>query len=199
MEPYVTLRAALEQDAPALLTIYAPYVEKTAITFEYAVPTKEDFCRRITQTLLLYPWLVAEQAGKLLGYAYASPFHPRAAYAWCAEVSIYLRENARGRGLGKKLYACLEDILKAQGFMLLYACIAASSVEDETLTHASIRFHEREGYRLAGTFPRCGFKFGRWYDMVWMEKRLQKPVSPPPPLRPFAEVTGNFLPRFLQE
>ncbi|WP_298068687.1 GNAT family N-acetyltransferase [uncultured Mailhella sp.] len=199
MESYpVSLRAAREADAPALLAIYAPYVEKTAITFECEVPTEEEFRSRIRRTLLRYPWLVAESGHSVLGYACASAFHPRAAYGWCAEVTVYLQENARGRGLGKTLYACLEDILKAQGVLLLYACIAVPTQEDETLTLASRRFHEREGYRLAGEFPQCGFKFGRWYDMVWMEKRLGESAVPPQPLRPFPALAGTFLPRVLE-
>ena len=191
---HLHIRAAVEDDASALLSIYAPYIEKTAITFEYSIPSEQEFRSRIKQTLSCYPWIVAEADGYPLGYAYASAFHPRAAYGWCSEVSIYLREDTRGRGLGKRLYALLEDILKAQGIMLLYACIARADKEDPTLTHASIRFHEQEGYRIVGDFPLCGFKFGRWYSMVWMEKRLSPPLVPPPPRIPFADLVQQFFP-----
>ena len=185
---HLHIRVAAEEDASALLAIYAPYVEKTAVTFEYSVPSEQEFRDRIKHTLPRYPWIVAEVDGIPLGYAYASAFHPRAAYGWCSELSIYLHEDARGCGLGKILYARLENILKTQGVMLLYACIARADKEDPTLTHASIRFHEREGYHIVGDFPLCGFKFGRWYSMVWMEKRLREPIVPPPPLIPFAEI-----------
>ena len=114
----ITIRTASVSDAPALLSIYAPYVERTAITFEYTVPTLEDFRSRISRTLARYPYLVAECSGIAMGYAYASAFHPRAAYDWSAEVSIYVSEDARGTGIGTRLYGALEDILKQQNIII---------------------------------------------------------------------------------
>ena len=113
----INIRTASPSDAPALLSIYAPYVENTAITFEYTVPTPEDFRERIARTLDRYPYLVAQLNGTVMGYAYASAFHPRAAYDWSAEVSIYVSEDARGSGIGTRLYAALEDILKQQNIV----------------------------------------------------------------------------------
>ena len=183
----IRIRTATKADVPAMLAIYAPYVRETAISFEYEVPSVGEFEGRLTRTLARYPWLVAEQDGNLLGYAYASAFHPRKAYDWCAEASIYVAQEARGRGIGAGLYQRLETLLKRQNILLLYACIARPPQEDARLTCASIRFHTRMGYRSVGEFPRCGFKFGTWYDMVWMEKRLAEPADPPAPVIPFPE------------
>lgn len=166
------LRTAKPTDAEQLLSIYAPYVEQTAVTFEYTVPTIEEFSERIRQTLHKYPYLVAEIDGKIVGYAYASAFHTRAAYGWCVETSIYVRMDARENGIGGALYQKLEEVLRRQGFLNLNACIAWNEQEDEYLTHASVSFHSRLGYRMVGSFTQCGYKFGRWYGMVWMEKLI---------------------------
>lgn len=179
-----------------MLAIYAPYVERTSVSFEYDVPSREEFHSRLHRVQSFYPWLVAEAGGRVLGYVYASRFHPRAAYDWSVETSIYLDEHVRGRGLGRRLYDALETCLKAQGVLTAYACIAHAPEPDEYLDHASILFHERMGYRLTGTFPNCGYKFGRWYGMVWMEKRLVAPGTPeslrPAPLLPFPEVKARL-------
>lgn len=194
----IRIRPAEERDIPAMLAVYAPYVEETAVSFEYAVPSTEEFRARLTRVQGFYPWLVAEQEGRVLGYAYASRFHPRAAYDWSVEVSIYLGRQERGRGLGRQLYEALEAMLRAQNVLSAYACIALAETPDEYLDHASIRFHERMGYRLTGTFPNCGYKFDRWYGMVWMEKRLVPADAPeslhPAPVVAFSSVRGNVLP-----
>ncbi|MBR0227674.1 MAG: GNAT family N-acetyltransferase [Clostridia bacterium] len=177
------IRSARPEDAEALLTIYAPYVEKTAITFEYEVPSIQDFARRITETLKSFPYLVLEDGGEIRGYAYAGTFKGRAAYDWAVETTVYIRQNAHGKGYGKALYTALEDELKRRHFLNAYACIAYSETEDETLTHASPLFHEHMGYTLSGTFRKCGCKFGRWYDMIWMEKHLGDHPSDPLPVQ----------------
>ena len=177
------IRSARPEDAEALLTIYAPYVEKTAITFEYEVPSIQDFARRITETLKSFPYLVLEDGGEIRGYAYAGTFKGRAAYDWAVETTVYIRQNAHGKGYGKALYTALEDELKRRHFLNAYACIAYSETEDETLTHASPLFHEHMGYTLCGTFRKCGCKFGRWYDMIWMEKHLGDHPSDPLPVQ----------------
>ena len=196
--PNIRIRPAEERDIPAMMAVYAPYVEETAVSFEYAVPSPEEFRARLARVQGFYPWLVAEQEGRVLGYAYASRFHPRAAYDWSVEVSIYLGRQERGRGLGRQLYEALEAMLRAQNVLSAYACIAHTEAPDEYLDHASIRFHERMGYRLTGTFPNCGYKFGRWYGMVWMEKRLVPADAPeglhPAPVVAFSSVSGNVLP-----
>ncbi len=184
----ICIRTVTETDIPALLDIYAPYVQETAVSFEYEVPSLQEFEGRVKHTLSHYPWLVAVQNGIVLGYAYASAFHPRKAYEWCAEASIYVAQKSRGHGIGSKLYETLEALLKRQGILLLYACIARPPKEDEHLTLASMLFHAHMGFHLVGEFPRCGFKFNRWYDMVWMEKRLAFPTDPPAPVIPFSEI-----------
>lgn len=178
----ITIRAAAPEDAPALLAIYGPYVAETAITFEYDIPSEEEFRRRIRSVLSKYPYLAAERNGEILGYAYAGPFKERAAYAWSAEASIYVARDKKGLGIGGALYRTLETVLAAQGILNLYACIACPQEEDEYLTGDSVAFHTHMGYRLAGRFRQCGCKFGRWYDMVWMEKQLgsHTPGQAPP-------------------
>ncbi len=167
------IRDATEEDARSLLDIYRPYVEDTAITFELQVPTVQDFQSRIRRTLASYPYLVAQLDGDVVGYAYASILKDREAYRPSAEVSIYLRRDMRSSGIGKRLYQSLEERLRGQGVLNLYACISYTETEDEHLDNGSVLFHEHMGYTLAGHFHGCGRKFGKLYDVVWMEKRLQ--------------------------
>lgn len=190
MEP-CRIRVAQEQDAGALLKIYAPYVEKTAVTFEYTVPGAEEFAGRIARTLQKYPYLLAERAGQIVGYAYAGPFHARAAYDWAVETSVYVRQDQRKMGTGRALYHALEDVLGMQNILNVNACIAYQEREDETLTHDSVLFHRRMGYRLVGEFFQCGYKFGRWYNMVWMEKHLGPHPDRPMDAAPFPRIRAQ--------
>ncbi len=179
----LTIRTASPDDAESLLEIYAPYVTDSAITFEYTVPTVSDFRERIYHILSRYPYLVAEEDSRPVGYAYASAFHSRAAYDWCCETSIYISEDHHGEGIGRKLYNALESSLSVMGIRNCYACIASPEIEDAYLTRNSIFFHAHLGYRLIGEFRQCGYKFGRWYNMVWMEKMIgDHPESPEPVL-----------------
>ena len=166
------IRSAVPQDAPALLAVYAPYIRDTAITFEYDTPSETEFAQRIADTLKRYPYLVLEEEGEILGYAYAGTFKSRAAYDWAVEVTIYIRRDVHGKGYGRALYEALEKELRLRHYLNAYACIAYADKEDATLTHASPRFHEAMGYSRCGVFHQCGYKFGRWYDMIWMEKML---------------------------
>ena len=184
----VMIRTARLEDASALLDIYAPYVEKTAISFEYEVPTLTEFQTRIENILQKYPYLVAERNGELLGYAYTHAFVGRAAYEHSAETTIYLKEDRCGMGVGKKLYLALEEISKAQNIYSLNACIGYPEAEDGHLTMNSIQFHAHMGYRFVGRFYKCGYKFGTWYDMAWMEKILAKHPQNPPAVVPFLEL-----------
>lgn len=185
----ITIRTAALDDAAALLAIYAPYVEQTAITFEYEVPSLEEFRGRIAHTLRRYPYLVAEENGEILGYAYTGPFGERAAYSWAVETSIYLRQDIRGRGLGKRLYQALEDVSRAQHMQSLYACIAYPDADDAHLSGNSVAFHAHLGYTTVGRFPHCGYKFGTWYNMTWMEKTLGDHAVPPAAFVPFPELS----------
>ena len=195
--PSFSIRPARPEDAPALLAIYAPYVRETAVTFEYEVPSLDEFTRRIEHTLQRYPYLIAQSGSEVLGYAYAGPFKERAAYDWSVETTIYLRQDQRGRGLGWALYQALERCLAAQHIQNLNACIADPAQEgDPYLTGASAAFHARLGYQLVGRFHKCGYKFGRWYDMIWMEKLLGVHPEDPQPVIPFPELLeqmGNTL------
>ena len=165
------IRPAVDKDIPEMLSIYAPYVENTTYSFEYDVPCLRTFTERFYTYTAQFPWLVWEEDGRILGYAYASAPFERAAFRWCAEPSIYLRPEARGRGIGRKLYAALEWILQQQGYQVLYALITAENT-------GSIAFHEKCGYTQVGFFQNCGFKHGRWCSLVWMEKRIKIVTSP---------------------
>ena len=166
----VKIRYATIADAPRLLEIYSYYVKKTAITFEYEVPSLEEFTLRIENTLKKYPYLCIEKEGLVVGYAYAGAFKGRAAYDWSVETTIYLARNVQKCGLGRKLYEALEAELQKMGILNLYACIGYPERDDEYLTKNSARFHEHLGYSTVGSFHKCGYKFNRWYDMIWMEK-----------------------------
>ena len=176
------IRIVTPLDAKEILDIYAPYILQTAITFEYEVPTLEAFTRRIEQTLVKYPYLVAEQDGRIVGYAYAGPLHERAAYDRAVETSIYVKMDAKGQGIGKKLYAALEEALLRQHIVCVNACIAYPDQEkDDYLTKDSVDFHAHLGYKMVGEFHQCAYKFDRWYNMVWMEKSLcERPQHPEP-------------------
>lgn len=177
-EKEVYIRPAAETDAAALLEIYAPYVRDTVVTYEYEPPTEAEFQARIRATLEQYPYLVAETAaGEILGYAYAGAFRSRAAYQWTAEVTVYLRAEAHGRGIGRALYARLEEALRRQNVQTLVALIADPNP-------ASVAFHEALGYREVGRLSRCAYKLGQWLGLIWMEKPLGAYADPPAPFLP---------------
>ncbi len=167
-----TVRSVNISDAPRLLEIYSYYVTHTAISFEYDVPTLAEFEGRITKTLQKYPYLAVEEDGVVYGYAYAGAFVGRAAYCRCCELTVYLHKDARKKGYGRMLYTELEKRLRADGFLNLYACIGYTDTEDEYLTNNSEEFHAHMGFKTVGRFYKCGSKFGRWYDMIWMEKLI---------------------------
>lgn len=166
----ITVRSATLGDAERILEIYDYYVKNTAITFEYITPTLEEFRGRMEKTMQKYPYLVAEKDGVIAGYAYAGAFVGRAAYDWSCETSIYLDKNARKCGIGKTLYTALEKELKEMGILNMYACIGYPAEEDEYLTKNSADFHSHIGFTQVGEFQKCGYKFGHWYNMIWMEK-----------------------------
>ncbi len=164
------IRNAATDDAKRLLEIYAYYVENTAVSLEHDVPTEAEFRSRIQNTLQQYPYLVLEEDGIIQGYTYAGVFKARASYARSCEVSIYVDRDAKNRGYGRKLYEALEDRLKTQGILNMYACIAHPVVEDEYLSRDSEHFHSHLGFSVVGEFHQCACKFGRWYNMIWMGK-----------------------------
>lgn len=184
------IRVVNMQDARALLDIYAYYVENTAITFEYNVPTIQEFEQRMQHILSKYPYIVAERNGEIIGYACAGTFKGRAAYDWAVETTVYVRSDRQKSGAGRELYEALEKLLALQNIQNLNACIAYLDVEDQYLTHNSVQFHEHMGYRLVGEFYQCGYKSGRWYNMVWMEKHIGGHEDVPAAIRTFEEIRG---------
>ena len=167
----MAIRHARETDIPQILAIYGPYVTDTAYSFEYTVPTQAEFTARFRTITQQFPWLVWEEDGQVLGYVYGSAPFERAAYRWCSEASVYLRPDVRGRGIGRALYAALEQILTLQGYTKVYAIITQENRD-------SLAFHQAVGYTHTATMPACGYKFGRWYGIVWMEKTLKVVDSP---------------------
>ena len=184
----IIIRRAEAGDAAALAEIYRYYVEKTAITFEYTPPTAKEFAGRMAHTMARYPYLAAERDGEVLGYAYAEVFKDRAAYDWAVETTVYLRPDAKGQGAGRALYEALEDALGRMGILNLYACIASTDTEDEYLTNASVRFHERMGFRLTALFPQYGYKLGRWYDVKYYSLQLNPRAGEPEVPVPYRNV-----------
>ena len=180
-EGAITIRDAVPEDAGRLLGIYDYYVQNTAITFDYETPSLADFRARMEATQRRYPYLVIQRDGRVEGYAYAGPFKNRAAYDRSVETTIYLAPDARKQGLGRMLYEALEDALREMGVLNLYACIGFPDPEDEYLTANSADFHAHLGYETIGRFHLCGWKFGRWYDMIWMEKLLGAHGETPAP------------------
>ncbi len=177
----IMLRPVTVADAAELVSIYAPYVQQTAVTYEYEVPSVEEFRGRIANTIRKYPYLAAVEEGVILGYAYASAFHPRAAFRWTAEVTVYLRKEAHGRGIGRMLYEALEEGLKKQNVQTAIALIADPNPE-------SVAFHEKMGYAVAGRLTNCAYKLGQWRGMHYMEKSLGEHRGEPKPFLPYGEI-----------
>lgn len=170
----ILIRKALPDDAAALLAVYAPYVAQTAVSFEYQPPDVEEFRSRIERFSAEYPYLAAEEDGEIIGYAYAHAFHERAAFSHSAELSVYIDRACRGRGLGRRLYEKLELLLAEKGVTNLYALVAVPQADgDPYLTYDSFDFHRHMGFSEAGRLHGCGLKFGRLYDLVYMEKIIQ--------------------------
>lgn len=168
----LTIRLAAPDDAGWITEIYAQYVRDTVISFELEPPTVEEMARRIETTLQTYPWLVAEEAGQPLGYAYASPHRARAAYRWSCDVSVYVARQAQRRNAGTQLYVRLLDMLEGQGFRNAFAGIALPNA-------ASIALHERLGFAHLGTYRDVGYKLGAWHDVGWWQKILSDAPGAP--------------------
>ena len=172
------LRAATADDAAAIADIYAPYVAASAVSFETDPPDAEAMRTRIEAGGILYPWIVAEEAGQaILGYAYAARFRERPAYRFTVETSVYLRPDSCGRGLGAALYAPLLATLEAQGFTQAIAAITLPNA-------ASVRLHERLGFQPAGTYRQVGWKVGGWHDVGLWQRALAQAAAPPSEPRP---------------
>lgn len=177
----MNIRIATAEDAKELLSIYKYYVENTTITFEYDTPTIEEFKNRIKNTLVNYPYIVAEKDNKIYGYTYTSAFKERRAYNWAVETSIYVDVDSSKQGIGRLLYNELERYLKLQNIINVNACITYPNEKSES-------FHEKFGYKTVAHFTKCGYKFGQWNDMIWMEKFLREHSVPPKDVIPFSEL-----------
>ena len=172
MNAELKIREACLDDAERLVEIYAPYITETAVSFEYEVPTVDEFKERIKNIKEKYPYLVCEKDGLIIGYVYASAYSKREAYDWTVGTSIYVDKNYRRMGVGSRLYAELEERLKAQGIENLLAGVAYCEGQDPYLTQDSYKFHLREGYVMAGHLKKVGKKFDRYYDLLWMQKHV---------------------------
>ncbi len=183
----INVRTATADDAPALLQIYAYYVKNTAVSYEYEVPSLAEFRNRVETTLKDYPYLVAEVDGKIAGYIYASRLGVRKAYDWAAETSVYISEEYHRMGIGRILYERMEAYLRRQNVTNVYAGAADPTVDDDPyLSRNSEHFHEAMGYRVVARYNACGNKFGRWYNLIKMEKVIAEHACPPKPFIPFA-------------
>lgn len=177
----MNIRIAKPEDSKELVNIYKYYVENTSITFEYDVPSTEEFYERIKNTLKKYPYLVAEEDGKIYGYAYASSFKSRQAYDWAVETSIYVKNSDSRHGVGTLLYNELEKYLKMQNIINVNACITYPNEKSE-------EFHKKFGYKTIAHFTKCGYKLGKWHDMIWMEKFIAEHTDNPKSVIPFSEL-----------
>lgn len=198
-ESTIRIRLADRGDGAAICAIYTPYVLTTAVTFDLVPPTVEEMERKIDQTLEERPFLVAEENGNVIGFSYASPFRPRGAYVHAIETSVYLDQDSKGNGTGRRLYTALENILRLQHVYTANACISYIDPPDEYSPATSRLFHERMGYQQCAHIPNCGRKFDRWYGIIWMQKELSEiPETPedfiPLPLLDKTEV-ANILKR----
>ena len=169
----ITFRLAQPSDGASLAEIYKYYVENTSITFEYVAPSDEEFSERIRQKSENYPFIVALDDEKPVGYAYASLYRERAAYSWDVELSVYVDNRYCGMGIGPRLYSALEKILKLQNVVNMYACITHPNPN-------SIAMHEKMGFKLIGKFHKSGFKHNSWHDVYWYEKHLNAFNTPMP-------------------
>lgn len=166
------IREAMMSDASRLKEIYSYYVTDTAISFEYEVPSVEEFSHRIKRIKEKYPYLVCVNGDKIIGYAYAGSYSPRKAYDWTVTTSIYVDKEYRRQGIGSLLYDSLEEELKKRGIVNLLAGVAFYENEDEYLTDASKNFHLSRGYSQVAHMKAVGKKFDRWYDLLWFQKKL---------------------------
>ncbi len=166
MDDSIRIRSATEADSRSLLEIYRPFVESSAVSFETLAPTVEEFSQRIRKALAGWQWLVAEQEGQCVGYAYGSSHRERAAYRWSVEVSAYVQPNYHRKGIGRSLYLKLFGDLAHIGFCNAYAGITLPN-------EASVALHRSVGFEFVGTFAAVGRKFGKWHDVAWLQRQLR--------------------------
>lgn len=175
MNPAIYIRPASPSDLPDMLEIYRPFVENTAVTFEYVTPAMEEFQGRFDKITPFFPWLVCEYDGAVAGYAYATRYRVRAAYQWDAELSIYVHPDYQRRHIGVSLYRSLTRILTLQGFFYAHALITLPNDK-------SLQLHKNLGFKTVAVFEKTGYKNGRWRDVAELRVELAElPESPTPP------------------
>ncbi len=169
----LSMKSCTEKDLPAVISIYAPYILSSAVSFEVTVPSLIEMTERMTQ-FLNYGFLVAQdsETGKIVGFAYASPHRTRAAYRWCCEVSVYVDASVQRKGVAKQLYLGLFKELRSKNLFNAYAVITLPNL-------VSVKFHEALGFVKCGHYSKIGFKFGQWHDVGWWALRLQDSDSEP--------------------
>ena len=177
------IRFAAPEDGAALLRIYAQYID-TPVTFEYALPSREAFTARVAEISREYPYLVWEEGGEIAGYAYAHRQAERAAYQWNAELSVYLDRDHTARGLGRRLYTALLELLRLQGIRTVYGGVTLPNERSQ-------RLHLGLGFRLLGVHRRTGYKCGQWWDVGWYEKAIAPYDPEPAPPRSVRELPAG--------
>jgi L-amino acid N-acyltransferase YncA len=170
----LTIRPAEARDAAALAEIYAPSVLQRPTSFELRAPDAAEMAARLAKVTAMWPWLVAEEDGDVLGYCYAGAFAEREAYRWSVTVSAYVRDGSHRRGIGRQLYAVLFELLRRQGAVSAFAGITLPNV-------ASVGLHRAMGFEPVGLYPRVGYKLGRWHDVAWYGLGLRAPAADVPP------------------
>ena len=185
------IRFAHRSDCPALLRIYGQYMD-TAITFEYTLPSQQEFCSRIDTISAEYPYLVCEEQGSIIGYAYAHRHMERAAYQWNAELSVYLSREYTSKGLGTRIYLALMELLRLQGVKTAYGCVTHPNEKSEAL-------HQKLGFRSIGIYRSAGYKCGKWYDVQWYEKELSPHLGAPAPFRPIGALSPEAVSAVLRK
>jgi phosphinothricin acetyltransferase len=180
------IRFAESQDAAAIQAIYAPFCEQSSTSFELVAPSVAQIAERIGKVSVQYPWLVCEVDGHVGGYVYASQFRERAAYRWCVDVTVYLAERFRRRGIGSALYTALFAMLREQNYFKAYAGVTLPNP-------GSVRIHESLGFTPLAVYRNVGYKFGRWHDVGWWELDLQPAIPTPPEPRPITSIRSSAV------
>lgn len=180
------IRLAAVADSEEILNIYAPYVSDTAVSFETEVPKPKEFAKRIEDIRRKYPYIVYLIDNKIVGYAYASSHRQRAAYCYDADASIYLLPECHGSGIAGKLYGCLFEILRELGYYNIYAGCSSSNPQ-------SFRFHQKVGFTTVGTYHKVGYKFGKWYDVTWLEKSINDYSKEPAAVKSINDLSAEYL------
>lgn len=188
----VHFRRATEDDVVSILAIYAPYVTDSAITFEYDVPSEEEFRQRIRTISAEYPYFVCESDGQIIGYAYAHRHMERAAYQWNAEISIYIRQGFTGKGFGKTMCQTLIDILRLQGIRNVFSCV---TIPNERSAH----LHHSMEFSTEGIFQNAGYKCGKWQTIAWFRKNIAPYTNEPAPFLPISRIDRQLIDSILEK